>query len=135
MNKDTYDDNLRERSHSLYCINIRLANWIKSHSKCKCHNSDYFNIYLSSGLHQFYTSIHKQNLCLQKTVDTVFQCVLFRCVGSLTMGYMMYIQTSSLLLSWNLVIFAWSSVKIAAKHVPLAPCVSEKSEAGFSHLY
>lgn len=82
------------------------------------------DIYLSSGSHQFYTRVFISRICVFKRLLTwSLSMFLFRCAGSFTIRYTMCIQTSSLLLSWNLVIFVWSSVENVAKNVPLAPCV------------
>lgn len=83
MNEDTYGDNIRETSHSLYCSNIRLANWIKSHLKDKFYNSDYFNVCMSPELQQFYTIVFIGRIrVFKKLLTTSFSVFSFRCVCS-----------------------------------------------------
>lgn len=118
MNDDTYDYNLIQRLHPLFCTYI-------------CYNSGYFNVYLSSRLQKFHTRVCISRIYVFKRALTWSFNVLFRCVGSSIIEYMTCIQTSSLLLSWNLVIFVWSSVRNAAKNVPLAPCPSENLQWDF----
>lgn len=72
-----------------------------------------------------YQSSHKQNLCLQRSVDTVFQ------MGGIFNFRVPMFQIFSLLLSWNLVIFVWSNIRNAAKNVPLAPCSFENLQWDF----
>lgn len=74
-NEATYDYNLTQRFHPLFCTYI-------------CYNSGSFNVYLSSRLWKFHTRVFISRIYVFKGVLTLSFNVLFRCGGSLILEYL-----------------------------------------------